>query len=218
MSALWVVDPDIVYIVLVLGLWIGVTAAYLPGTGIPEVLAIVLTVVSIITLTAMPTNWIAAAVLIIGVSAFVILPFAGERYSRYAELGLILQAAGGYLLFPQSPVSPVLIAISVLVAMLYHRLALIPFMRSQRKQTEFDATLEIIGVRGRVVSDLNPVGTVYVNKEMWRARSAEPLSRDAVVIVVAQDGLELIVEKAKHEDTTEIDHSAQHGVTASAHR
>lgn len=218
MPSAWLIDPNILYIALILGLWIGVTAAYLPGTGIPEVLAVVLTIGSIIALTTVPTNWIALVVLMLGVAAFLILPFIGERYNKFADLGLILQAAGGYLLFPESHVSPILIGFSVLLALLYHRLVLVPFLRSQHKFTEFDETMEVIGVRGRVVSDLDPVGTIYVNKEMWRARSAEPLPRDAVVIVVAQDGLELIVEKAKHEEIDDMDNSDQNGVTAAAHR
>lgn len=195
------IDPNLVYIALLAGLWIGVTAAYLPGSGIAEAIAFILLGASIIVLTFLPTNWAALIVLILGVSAFLVLPFVGERYAKYAEAGLALQAVGSYFLLQENPISPLLIAITVLLGVAYNRMILIPTMQNQHKHTEFDEANEVIGVRGRVVKDLNPVGTVYVNKELWRARSDEYLPKDTPVLVIAKDGLELIVEKAKNEDT-----------------
>jgi len=214
MPSAWILDPNVVYIALVVGLWIGVTAVYTPGTWIPETIAIILSVGSLFALMMMPTNWIALIVMIVGVAAFLVLPFVGERYVKYAEAGLVLQALGGYFLFENQVVSPILIGFTVLFALVYHRLVLIPTLRNQRKRTEFDDSIEVIGVRGRVVSELNPVGTIYVNKELWRARSEEYLPKDTPVIVVAQDGLELIVEKSKREDTPEYVHHTKNGASA----
>ncbi len=200
-------DVNLVYIALLFGLWLGVTAAYVPGTGIAEGVAAVLLIGSFFVLTSLPTNWVAVVILVIGVSAFLILPFFGERYGQFAEVGLVGQAIGSYFLFDEAQsVSIVLIAITLLLGVLYNRLVLIPIMRTQRSHNEYDESNEVIGLRGRVVKSLDPVGTVYVNKELWRARSSETLPPESTVIVVAQDGLELIVEKAKNEDTPPYNH------------
>lgn len=195
-------DPNFIYIALLAGLWIGVTAVYVPGTWIPELGSIVLIVGSLLVLTLFPsTNWIAVSVLVLGVSTFLILPIFGERWARFAEVGLLFQAIGAYFLFEGHPVSLLLIAFTLILGILYNRFVLIPTMHHQHSHTEFDEANQVLGIRGRVVKDLNPVGTIYVNKELWRARSNEHLAKDTSVMVIAQDGLELIVEKAKTEDT-----------------
>jgi membrane-bound ClpP family serine protease len=156
----------------------------------------------------MSTSWVAVTLLILGVSAFLVLPLLGSRYGRFAEVGLMLQAIGGYFLFTENRVSPVLIGVTILLGVAYNRLVLIPTMRNQRRHTEFDEANAVLGVRGRVVKDLNPVGTVYVNKELWSARSDQYLAKDTSIMVVAQEGLELIVEKAKNEDAPDYTHKS----------
>lgn len=195
------IDPNLMYVALLAGLWIGVTAAYVPGTGVVEFLAFLVLVGSFIALSTLATSWIAVVALVVGVSAFLVMPFFGKRFGQFAEIGLIGQAIGGYFLFDEMQVSPILIAVTIALAIAYNRGVLLPIMQSQRERNEFDAAQEVLGIRGRVVKDLDPVGTVYVNKELWRARSEhEDLTKDTPVIVVAQDGLELIVEKSKRED------------------
>ena len=198
----FLLDPNLLYISLLAGLWIGVTAAYVPGTWIPETISFVLLVASIILLTFLPTNWIALLVLVVGISTFLVLPFAGKKYSQYAEVGLIGQAIGSIFLFNEGlSISPILIATTLILAVAYNRLVLSPMLKRQRESAqEYDESAQLIGVRGRVVKDLDPVGTVYVNKELWRARSDEYLPKDSKIIVTGRDGLELYVEKAKHED------------------
>jgi membrane-bound ClpP family serine protease len=197
----FLLDPNLLYITLLAGLWVGVTAAYIPGTWIPETISFLLVAGSIVLLTLLPTNWIALLALIIGVSTFLVLPFAGKKYRQYAEVGLIGQAIGSYFLFSEGlSISPILIAITLILAVAYNRLVLAPILKRQGDFKEYDESAQVLGVRGRVVKDLDPVGTVYVNKELWRARSDEYLPKDSKIIVTGLDGLELYVEKAKHED------------------
>ncbi|MEM9951359.1 MAG: NfeD family protein [Chloroflexota bacterium] len=195
------IDPNLIYLTLVAGLWLGVTAVYVPGTWIPEILSVTMIVGALVILGSLATTvWWSVILLVVGLSLFLLLPFFGERFERFAEIGLIGQAVGGWFLFQEQAVSPIVIAMTVIVALLYHRFVLLPTMKNQRRYNEYDESNAVVGIRGRVVKDLDPVGTVYVNKELWRARATEDLTKDTPIMVVGQDGLELIVEKAKNED------------------
>ncbi len=54
----------------------------------------------------------------------------------------------------------------------------------------------MIGTEGRVVEPLNPVGTVFVKGEYWRARSVDDnIAADATVEILGLDGLTLKVRQ-----------------------
>src|SRR5688572_31905146 len=108
------INPTILYLALLAGLWIAVTAAHVPGSGVLEIAALVLLTGSIYALVQMPTtNWIAALALIGGVGCFLVVPFVKPRLAQWAELGLLLQAAGGIFLFTDTSVSPLMVAVTV---------------------------------------------------------------------------------------------------------
>lgn len=203
-------NPNLVYIAVVLGLWLGVTSAYIPGTGVAEGSAALLLIAGIAALTMLPTNWLAFALLVIGIGAYLVLPFFDEKYSGIADIGVLFQAAGSYFLFEGIQVAPLLIVLTVLTGIGYNRLLLRPMMRSLKEPSASDQASEVMGKRGRVVRDLDPIGTVYVNREHWRARSDdEHLSRDTAVDVIGQEGLELIVRKAKRDTAPDYTHHEQ---------
>jgi membrane protein implicated in regulation of membrane protease activity len=96
-------------------------------------------------------------------------------------------------------VSPILIAVTILIAWAYHTYLLMPLLDKQRP-TDYDEATRIIGATGRVVKMLDPVGLVNVHGEVWSARSDDPLPPDTPIIVHAQRGLELQVGKAKRDE------------------
>ncbi|QPC83423.1 hypothetical protein G4Y79_03300 [Phototrophicus methaneseepsis] len=195
------IDPNLVYLGLIVGLWVGVTAVYITGTGIPEILSFVLIAGSLYVLTQMPTNWLAVVLMVVGFSGFLIAPFTSPRVGQFAEIGLGLQAVGSLLLFNGAlNVSPLVIVPTLLVAWGYHRFLLLPIMRTQREESFLQKEDRVIGARGRVVTAIDPVGTVYVNGEHWTAHSQDAIPAGMPILVTGQRGLELEVEKAKRED------------------
>jgi membrane-bound serine protease (ClpP class) len=146
----------------------------------------------------MPTNWLAVILIVVGVSAFLVVPFVKPTYGQFADAGLLLQAAGAFTLFNGLSVSPLLILTTIGLAWVYHRLALLPAMRAYRDAAAQPTLQEaLIGSRGYVTRALNPAGTVSVDGEIWTARSEEPLDPGIEIVVIDQKGLELRVEKAK---------------------
>jgi membrane-bound serine protease (ClpP class) len=195
------VDPNLVYLGLLVSLWSVVTIVYTPGTIIGETLSAVFTLATLAVLVNMPTNWPAVLLVALGVAGFLALPFLSLRWARFADLGLVLQAIGGLLLFRDGlVVSPAIILVTIIMAWAYHRLVLMPVLRRHIAAGSADEIAQLVGGRGRVTTLIDPVGTIYINGETWTARSEEPITVGTEVLVTDKVGLELRVEKAKRDE------------------
>ena len=192
------IDPNVVYVALVISLWLGVTATYIPGTGVMELLAVISIIGTISVLGGMPTQWWAVIALVVGVLSFIVMPFLKQQFVGLAAGGLILQAAGGWFMFADMKVSPLIIGLTVLISLMYHRYALIPALERMRKQPPaMDEDAVLIGATGRVVKALDPIGTINVHGEMWTATSNKTLKPGTEVVVLERNGLNVYVEGVK---------------------
>lgn len=193
------VDPNLIYLVLVLGLWASVTAVYVTGTGIVEILAVGGLVLGFAALTQMATNWFAVLLLVVGVSAFIIVPFVRRELAQYAPLGLVMQGVGGLLLIDSGPrVSPFVILVTLLASYAYYQYVLLPMLRNALDKPVEDKDTLIIGKTGRVVKPLDPIGTVNVDSELWTATTlGDHIESGQTIVVVNRQGLQLEVEPAK---------------------
>jgi membrane-bound ClpP family serine protease len=164
-----------------------------------EILALIGLVGSIISLAQMEANWLAVLAIAVGVSAFIIMPFAKEQYTPLAVGGLILQGLGAVFLFNDgTAVSVFIIGVTLAISLAYHQLVLFPMFKKVREQPIEHRDDQLIGARGRVIKELNPMGSVRVNSEPWTAISDKPLKVGDEVIVVERSGLQLVVEGIKH--------------------
>lgn len=202
-----VVDPNLVYVGFVLGMWIGVTAVFIPGTGIGEALSGLALLGSGIAMLALPTNWLAVFFLVIGLLTFIVLPFIDEKFGALAPAGLIVQGIAGYFMFTDHSVSVFVIGLSLLIPWGYHTYVLMPMLKKMREQSHetIDRNELVIGTRGKVVKALDPVGTVQANGELWTASSSEMLEPGTVVVVIEREGLQLIVEPLKRKDENKVE-------------
>jgi membrane-bound serine protease (ClpP class) len=200
------INPTILYLVLLAGLWVAVLAAHMGGTGVLEIVAFVLLAGSLYALTLMPTNWEAFLLMLLGAGCFFVIPYLSPRWGYLAELGLVLQAAGSFFLFDsEKQVSPLIIVAMIVISWLFNRFLLMPVLKSHRTQSAIDKAAEVIGQHGRVVDRIDPLGAVNVNGEIWTARSHAALEVDTEIVVTAKQGLELRVEKAKREHPAEVE-------------
>ena len=190
-------DPNVIYLLLMAGLWVSAAGAYIPGTGIAEIGGAALIIGTLVLLAQMATNWIAVIALLIGASLFFLLPLLKPDWERYAIGGLALQAGASFFLFAGASVSLLWIAVGLLVAFVYHRTILRSVLMQQRTLSSTQKDAFLVGARGRVVAAIEERGTVQVQGELWTARSRSRLESGAEVVVTQRDGLELHVEKAK---------------------
>lgn len=195
----WFQDPNAVYLLLMAGLWISATGTYIPGTGIAEIGGAGLMIAAIYLMSLLAANWLALIALVVGASLFFLLPLLKPEWVRFAEAGLALQAIASFFLFTSAAVSPLLIALAVLLAWGYHRTILRAILKQQRELSSTQKDEFLVGARGRVMQTIEERGTVQVNGELWTARSRKRLESGAEIVVTQQDGLELHVEKAKRD-------------------
>lgn len=191
------ISPNIVYLLLMAGLWLGATGTYIPGTGIVEVAGAGLILLTLYLMTLLSTSWIALAFLIVGASIFFLLPLLKPEWIRIAEAGLLVQAVSSFFLFTGTTVSPILIVAGVALAWFYHRTILKAILKQQRQLSSTQKDEFLVGTRGRVVAEIEDKGTVQVKGELWTARSHARLASGTEIVVTEQNGLELKVEKAK---------------------
>ncbi len=197
------ISPNLVYLLLMAGLWSSATGTYIPGTGIAEIAGGGLILLTLYLMTLLSTNWIALVLLIVGASIFFLLPLFKAEWIRLAEGGLVIQAVSSFFLFTEGTVSPVLIILGVLMAWFYHHTILKAILKQQRQLSSTQKDEFLVGTRGRVVAEIEDKGTVQVKGELWTARSHARLASGTEIIVTEQNGLELKVEKAKRDQTTD---------------
>ncbi|MDE2635532.1 MAG: hypothetical protein OXI30_04140 [Chloroflexota bacterium] len=190
-------DPNVMYLLLMAGMWISAAGAYVPGTGVAEIGGAALIVGTLFLLAQVATNWIAVIALVIGASLFFLLPLLKAEWERFAIGGLAIQAVASFFLFEGASVSPIWIILGLLVAWAYHRTILRRIVEQHRTLSSTQKDAFLVGERGRVMATIEGRGTVQVHGELWTARSRSRLESGAEVVVTQQDGLELRVEKAK---------------------
>ena len=193
-------DPNVIYLLLMAGLWISATGTYIPGTGIAEVAGAGLILGTVYLMSLLAANWLAVIALVAGASLFFLLPLLKAEWEHFAIGGLALQAIASFFLFAEASVSPLLIAVGILLAWGYHRTILRSILKQQRELSSTQKDEFLVGSHGRVMATIEDRGTVQVKGELWTARSKSRLESGTEIVVTQQDGLELRVEKAKRED------------------
>lgn len=191
-------DPNVIYLLLLVGLWATVFGIYTPGTGVGEVVAVVVLGVSILGLATHPdTNWLATGAVAGGTLMYLLLPLYRRGTARFALIGLAAQTVGGLFLINNAPVSPVLIVVTAVASFALYQFTLIPILNQRNAEPVLGDEELLPGSVGRVTTELNPTGTVNVRSEQWTAYSDEPIKVGESIVVIRKDGLKLYVERYK---------------------
>jgi membrane-bound serine protease (ClpP class) len=201
-SALWSVltNPNVVYILLIVGLWSAVAAFNVPGTGLPEVLAVICLVLAIAGLTQLQPNVVGVILVVASVVMFAI---DLHMHSMALAAGAVVSLAlGSVFLFPPAAgmllLSPWLIAGMTLASAVFFGAVLSSAIRTRRMPARAISNTAI-GKTGKVIAPIDPVGTVQVQSELWTAVADEPIGKGEEVEVVTLEGLKVRVRRV-HQD------------------
>jgi len=189
-------DPNVAYVLLVVGLIVAILALFAPGTGVLEIGALFMLFLAGYGIINQPTNGWALAVLILGVFPF-LLALRKSRQYIYLVLSILALLVGSVFLVRNSSGGP---AINPFLAIVVSILATVFLWFVGRRGIEAIGRPvthnldQLIGMVGQAHTNLNPDGSVYVGSEEWSAHSEIFVPKDSRVRVVKRDGLILTVE------------------------
>jgi membrane-bound serine protease (ClpP class) len=187
---------NLLYLLLVAGLWLAALAIVSPGTGALEVLAFfALAGAGLGTLILPPNGW-AVIVLVLG-AVFLVLSLRMKRVEIWLGLSVVAFCLGSVFLFRLEEggpaVNPLLAIVVSLLTLGYFWLAIRKVILTYQLGPIINPAL-VMNQIGEVRTAIDPIGSVYVAGELWTARAEAPIETGAYVRVREREGLILTVE------------------------
>ena len=191
------IDPNVAYLLLVIGVVVGIMAVFAPGTGVLEVSALFLLFLAGWDISQQAINMWALGVLILGVIPFIIAVRKSHRLI-FLAIALVAFVIGSAYLFQgatwyQPGVNPVLAFIASVIACGYLWIAGSRVLESGLLRPQHDLG-KLIGEEGEARTDIFDEGSVQIGSELWSARSDVHISEGSKIRVVKRDGFILEVE------------------------
>ena len=207
---LTLIDPNLAFILLVLGL-VGVYVEFSnPGLIFPGVAGAILVILGAMALTVLPLNWAAAALIVLGL-VFFVLEATTTTNGILAAGGVVAMVLGAVMLV-DTDIPELSINWGTAVGVTLPFAAITVFLlqlavRSFRAKVVTGAQ-GMIGEIGVAKTDVFAKGRVFVHGEWWNAFSATPIPVGAPVRVVGVDDLKLRVEPGSSDARETSDTSA----------
>jgi membrane-bound serine protease (ClpP class) len=189
-----IADPNIGFILLVVGA-LGVYVEFSsPGLIFPGIAGGILVLLGLSSLSVLPINWVGAALLILGVSLFVL----EAKFASHGILGIggtVAMVLGATLLINGPPEMRIHLstALSVTIPFALITMFLVTLVIRARQNKSVMGPNTLVDQIAEARTALAPSGTVFVQGEYWNAESEVPVEKGGQVRVVSVEGLKLHV-------------------------
>jgi membrane-bound serine protease (ClpP class) len=191
-------DPNIAYILMMIGLAGLYFELAHPGAIFPGVIGAISLILAFFAFQALPVNYAGLLLILLAVIFFI----AEVKVSSYGILsigGLISLTIGSIMLFEDVGVSlKLMLPTIVLVGGFFIAVAWLAY-RAYRVKPR-GGTDGLLGEAGTVQEPIDPEGLVFVHGEYWRARAVERLEPGERVEVEGVEGLVLKVKRAGEQE------------------
>ena len=195
----WIMDPNVAFILMSLGMLALWAEFNHPGAILPGVVGLIAILLAVFALNLLPTRYAAIALIL---AAF--LFFALEaKYTSYGVLGAggVLCMIFGALLLVDGPIPEMRVhlitALVVSVPLGLITVFLMTLVLRAYRHRVVTGVEAMVGEIGVARTALEPDGKVFVHGEIWNATSPAPVEAGARVRVRAVSGLRVEVEKAE---------------------
>jgi membrane-bound serine protease (ClpP class) len=192
-------DPNISYILLLVGLAGLYFELSTPGAILPGVIGGISLLLACFGLSTLPVNYTGILMIIFGVILF-IAEIKVMSHGMLTVGGIISLIMGSLLLFdttePALRLSFQVLIPAVLVASGFFIVVIWLAIKAQMRK-HFSGSEAMVGAEAEVMKDIDEEGEVFLMGEYWKASSKEPVKKGAKVRVVKVVGLRLIVEEIK---------------------
>lgn len=193
-------DPNIAYILLLLGLYGIMFELYNPGAILPGIVGVISLILAFYSMHTLPINYAGLALILFGIILF-ILEIKIVSHGLLAIGGVISLLLGSMMLIRADStlefvrISRSVIIASVAVTALFFVFVLGFGLRAQRLKP-VTGVEGLVGEIGETLDELSPIGTIRVHGEVWNAESIKGnIDKDSRVRVVAVKNLKLQVEQ-----------------------
>jgi membrane-bound serine protease (ClpP class) len=191
-----ITNPNVAYILLMLGIYGLILEFYNPGTGVPGVTGVICLLLAAYALQMLPVSYAGLALLLFGVAlmvAEVVTPTVGAL----GVGGVIAFVAGSIILFdsdlPGYRVSMPIIAAAAVASAGVFLIGINSAMRARRLKVATGREA-MIGAAAVALEDFAERGNVRAFSEDWLARSPRPVRKGDKLRVTGVEGLVLRVE------------------------
>ena len=204
-----ILNPNLVYLALVIGVLFAFMAILTPGTGLFEIGALLALLFAGFGVYSMPTNIWALVLMLVGIPLFIV--FLRKPQQRlYLALAIIFMMVGSVFLLSgevwwQPAVNPFLGILISGLAGAFLWISTIKVMEARDVQPTFDLE-RLIGATGEAKTAIHTEGSVQVDGELWTARSEKAISAGTQVRVKGREGfmLEVVpVEDSRDQESLE---------------
>jgi membrane-bound serine protease (ClpP class) len=188
-------DPNIAFILLAIGLLSLYVEFNHPGAVIPGTVGVVFILVAAFALNLLPVRF-AALALIVGSFALFALEAKFTTHGVLTTGGIVLLTLGGLLLV-DAPIPEMrvrfLTALAVSAPLGLITAFLMAIALKARRNKVVTGAQGLIGEVGVAQSDLLPLGKVFVHGEIWNAVASTPVTAGSKVVVRRVEDLQLEV-------------------------
>ena len=192
-----VADPNLAFILLVLGA-LGIYVEFTsPGLILPGIAGAILALLGLSGLAVLPINWIGVALLILAMVLFA----CEAKFASHGILGIggtVSMILGALLLVNGPPEVRIHLstALAVTIPFALITMFLVTLVVRARNAKALLADGGLLDEIGEARTPLTPAGKVFVHGEYWDVVSDKPVEAGAEVRVLARDGMKLRVEPA----------------------
>ena len=193
-------DPNIAYILMMLGIYGLLFELYNPGSILPGIIGFICIVLAFYSMHTLPINYAGLALILFGIVLF-LLEIKIVSHGLLTIGGVVSLALGSIMLFQTNSliefvsISWEVIVITVILTLLFFLFAIGMGIRAQKRKPT-TGIQGLVGETGEALSDLKPDGTVKVHGEIWNAISLDgTLKKGTKIKVEGIDNLKLTVHK-----------------------
>ena len=194
-----ITDPNIAYILLMVGIYALIFEFYSPGVGIGAVIGVITLLIAAYALQMLPVNYVGLLLLVLGLGLMATEAFV-PSYGIFAIGGVVSFGFGSLLLFDDefggfgvSMGLVVGVAISTGLVTFYT----LTMALRQRRRLATTGSESLIGKTAVVMSDFEKQGKVRLGGEIWNAvnSGSDPLQSGSEVTIESVENLNLTVKQ-----------------------
>ena len=188
-----VTDPNVAYILMLLGIYGLIYELANPGFVLPGVVGGICLLLALYTFHILPINYAGLALIVLGITFMVAEAFA-PSFGALGVGGIVSFVVGSIILMDEESmrISLILIGGTALASFGFILWVMSRLFTISRKKVRTGAEV-MVGSIGEAMADFTDEGRIWVLGESWRALSPTPVKKGQKVQVISQDGLLLQV-------------------------